>query len=126
MAGTIRSRFRIVLLTAMTKNLSAVIVKSGTWLYDNSVPHEIWVVKQNWEPYYDEGFEDEPEKLNDDGECFFVLVAKEGSVVSSISAGTLSLDEAITAAEKACSPPIVWDNHRLQPLFRGRYYELTE
>ena len=40
----------------------AEIVKSGTWLYDDKVPHGVWIVRQNFDFHWDEGFEDEPER----------------------------------------------------------------
>jgi hypothetical protein len=46
----------------------AEIVKSGTWQYDGCGGHEAWIDKQNFDFYYDEGFEDAPEDLNEDGE----------------------------------------------------------
>ncbi len=45
------------------KTLNAEIVKSGTWLYDSLVPHEVWIVRQNFDFYYEEGYEDHPEAL---------------------------------------------------------------
>ena len=61
---------------------TAEIVKSGTWQYDECVSHEVWIVKQNFDFYFDEGFEDAPEDLNEDGEVFQVVVAKDGNVRS--------------------------------------------
>ena len=49
------------------KQLYAEIVKSGTWLYDGQVPHEVWIVRQNFDYFYEEGFEDNPESLNEHG-----------------------------------------------------------
>lgn len=57
-------------------------MKSGTWQYDECVSHEVWIVKQNFDFYFDEGFEDAPEDLNEDGEVFQVVVAKDGNVRS--------------------------------------------
>lgn len=57
---------------------TAQIVKSGTWQYDGCVLHEVWIVKQNFDFYYDDGFEVAPENLNEDGELFQIVVAKDG------------------------------------------------
>jgi hypothetical protein len=59
------------------------IVKSGTWLYDGSVPYEVWIVRQNFDYHYDEGYEDDSQDLNADGEVFQVVVANGGEVMSS-------------------------------------------
>ena len=40
---------------------TAQIVNSGTWLYDGQVVREVWIVKQNFDFYYDDSFEDAPE-----------------------------------------------------------------
>jgi hypothetical protein len=40
--------------------LKAQIVQSGTWLYDGISPHEVWIVKQNFDYYDDEGYQDTP------------------------------------------------------------------
>jgi len=42
-------------------------LKSGAWQYDGCVLHEVWIVKQNLDFYYDEGFADAPEDLNENG-----------------------------------------------------------
>jgi hypothetical protein len=104
---------------------AAQIVKSGTWLYDGSVVHEVWVVKQNFDFYYDEGFEDAPENLNGDGEVFQVVVARDGKVMS-VGLAFHSTEDAVAKANQIIPQGIEWDNHRLQPLFHGRRYRLSE
>jgi hypothetical protein len=102
----------------------AQIVKSGTWLYDGSVPHEVWIVKQDFDYYDDGGYEDEPESLNSDGEVFQTVIARDGKVTSVLPA-TYSLEDAITRARHTIPQDIEWDDHRLQPLFGGRNYLLS-
>lgn len=104
---------------------TAQIVKSGTWLYDGQVVHEVWIVKQNFDFYYDEGFEDAPEDLNEDGEVFQVVVARDGKV-KSVWPAFHSAEEAVAKAHQITPHGIEWDNHRLQPLFHGRRYRLSE
>ena len=104
---------------------TAEIVKSGTWKYDGYVVHEVWIVKQNFDFYYDEGFEDAPEDLNENGELFQVVVAKEGRVMS-VGLAFHSLEEAIAKAHALIAQGITWDNQRIQPLFGGRRYRLSE
>jgi len=101
--------------------LQAQIVKSGTWFYDGKVPHEVWIVRQNFDYYHDPGYQDEP-CLSDDNRTFQVLYAHEGHVIS-VSVAHKSLDDAISCAEEKCST-VTWDDHRLQHLFHGRYYKL--
>jgi hypothetical protein len=78
--------------------VTAQIVKSGTWHYDESIPHEVWIVKQNFDFYYDERFEDAPENLNENGEVFQVVFAKDGRV-RSVGLAFHSIDEATARAE---------------------------
>ena len=104
---------------------TAQIVKSGTWLYDGGVLHEVWVVRQNFDFYYDDGFEDAPEDLNEDGELFQVLVARQGKVLS-VGLAFRSIEDAVAKAHQLIPQGISWDDHRLQPLFGGRKYRLSE
>jgi hypothetical protein len=101
----------------------AEIVKSGHWLYDGIIRREVWIVRQNFEYYYEEGFDDS-ERLNANGESFAVIYADDGSIIGGPSE-RLTLDDAIAAAEQAIPQGIDWDNHRLQTLFGGRRYLLT-
>jgi hypothetical protein len=103
---------------------TAEIVKSGTWQYDGLVAHEVWIVKQNFDFYYDEGFEDAPEDLNENGELFQVVVARDGKVLS-VGLAFHSIEEAVAKAHQIIPQGIGWDNHRLQPLFHGRRYRLS-
>lgn len=105
-------------------NETAEIVKSGTWLYDESVQHEVWIVKQNFDYHYDPGYEDSAEKLNADGCLYQVVIAKDGSVQTVLPASE-SLDGAVSEAEKIIRQGIKWDDHRIQPLFDGRRYSLA-
>jgi hypothetical protein len=100
---------------------TAQILKSGTWLYNGSISHEVWIVRQKFDYFYDAGYEDAPEKLNSDGELFQVLIARDGAVLSVLPA-SYSIEEAITKAHQKIPQGIEWDNHRLQPLFGGRKY----
>jgi hypothetical protein len=104
---------------------TAQIVKSGTWLYDGQVVYEVWIVKQNFDFYYDEGFEDTPENLNQDGEVFQVVVASDGKV-KSVGLAFHSMEDAMAKAHQIIPQGIQWDNHRLQALFHGRKYCLAE
>ena len=106
------------------KQLYAEIVKSGTWLYDNQVPHEVWIVRQNFDYYYEDGYEDGPEQLNPDGELFHIVFAFNGTVRTVVPA-TLSLSAAISDAEaRLVTHQLRWTNNRLQSLFPP-YYSLS-
>ena len=108
------------------KALYAEIVKTGTWLYDNQVPHEVWIVRQNFDFYYEEGYEDGPEVLNPEGELFNLVFAFDGNV-RSVGPAAMSLEEAVTEAnQRLAQHQLIWDDHRLHRLFRARYYSLND
>jgi hypothetical protein len=86
----------------------SITVASGSWLYDSAIPHEVLIVRQNFDSFWDEGFEDEPQKLNSDGEVFHVLFCRDG-VVQSTSLALMSLGDAIRLAESKVASPIHWD-----------------
>jgi hypothetical protein len=105
------------------RELRAEIVQSGTWLYADEVPTEVWIVKQNFEFHYEEDYSDGPEELNSDGETFQVVIARARRVIS-IGPARLSLSEAISAAETVISSKINWTNHFRQKLYGGRRYSV--
>lgn len=106
------------------KELNAEIVRSGEWLYDGAVPSEVWIVRQNFEFWFDEGFSDEPEQLNEDGELFQVVFARNGKMMS-LGPDELSLGGAVASAEAVLNGKIDWTNHRNQNLFGGRRYSIV-
>jgi hypothetical protein len=104
--------------------MEAKIVKSGTWLYDEAILSEVWIVKQNFEYHYEEGFDDGPEELSPNGETFQILFARDGQMIAPGPA-RLSLCEAVSAAEELIPTSITWTNDRLQKLYNGRWYSRT-
>jgi len=105
------------------KELKAAIVKSGTWMYGDEVEYEVWIVKQNFQYEYEEEF-DESETLNQFGHVYKLLYASNGSVIGS-GQEYFSLGEAISGAETILQQGINWDDHRIQELFGGRKYSLS-
>ena len=107
------------------KQLYAEIVKSGTWLYDNQVPHEVWIVRQNFDYYYEDGYEDDPEQLNTEGELFQIIFVFDG-MVRSVAPAKMTVQEAVSEAElRLQEHHLAWTNHRLQKLYNARYYSLA-
>ena len=105
------------------RELRAEIVQSGTWLYADQVPTDVWIVKQNFEYHYEGDYSDGPEELNADGEAFQVIMARAGRMIS-LGPARLSLTEAISAAEEVISAKINWTNHIRQTLSGGRWYSV--
>jgi hypothetical protein len=106
------------------RELNAEIVKSGMWLYDKLVPSEVWIVRQNFEYHYEEDYSDAPEGLNQDGEQFQVVLARNSEKIGLGPSG-LSLTETIAAAEKIIPTEVQWTDHILGRLYGGRRYLVT-
>jgi hypothetical protein len=81
--------------------------ESGTWLYDGQVVHEVWIVQQYFDFYYDEGFEDAPEDLNKDGQVFQEIIARDGKV-KSVGLAFHSTEEAVAKAHQMIPQGIEW------------------
>lgn len=105
------------------RELRSEIVQSGVWLYDNSVPTDVWIVKQNFEYWYEADFADSPEELDAEGHTFQVLFVRTDRII--IGPARLSLAAAVDAAQERIKGKIDWTNHIRQELFGGRWYSLT-
>jgi hypothetical protein len=105
-----------------SRELHAEIVRSGIWLYAGFVPSEVWIVRQNFEYHFEEG-EQEAEILNEDGECFAVIIARHGKKIGR-GAEEMTLAEAMASAERLVSG-LAWDDHVLGTLYGGRWHSLT-
>lgn len=82
----------------------------------------MWIVKQNFEYHFEEGYTDEPEALNDRGECCSVIIARNGAKIGR-GPEKMSLADAVRAAEVG-TPGLIWDDHLLQTLYGGRLHSL--
>jgi len=105
------------------QDLCCEIVQSGQWLYDNSVPTDVWIVRQNFEYWYEPDFSNGPEQLNENGEIFQVLFVRGDR--RTLGPAKFSLEEAIASAEELIAGQITWTNHLRQKLFGARDYSLT-
>jgi hypothetical protein len=99
------------------RELRSEIIQSGVWRYDNSVPTDVGVVKQNFEYWYEPGFSDTPEQLNENGEAFQVVFARADRRI--VGPAKMSLEAAIEAAETTISGKVDWTNHIIERLFGG-------
>lgn len=86
------------------------IIKKGHWLYNNEIPISIEIVKQNWDFYYEEGYENEPPDLNELGEAYYVIFDDYTDIRYATRSHTcLSLNEAIEYAESKIES-VTWIN----------------
>ena len=106
------------------RELRAEIVRSGKWLYDGAVPFEVWIVRQNFEYWFEEEYSDEPEKLNQDGEIFQVVFARDGQFMS-LGPDELLIEAAAAGAESILEGKVEWTDHRNSKLFGGRRYSIV-
>lgn len=84
------------------------IEKKGTWLY-NSQTVKVSIVKQNWDSFFEEGYDDTPE-LDESGEAYYVIWGEFQDIIYANRSKTcLSLDEALTLANGSLDQPISWD-----------------
>jgi hypothetical protein len=104
------------------RDFRAEIVKSGVCLYAGSVPSEAWIVKQNFEYHFEED-EQEAEILIKDGECFAVIIARDGKKIGRGSE-EMSLSDAVTSAERLIRA-LTWDDRVLQKPYGGRLHSRT-
>lgn len=86
------------------------IVKRGTWQYDRSVAKPVYIIRQNWDSYYEERYDSDPPSLNEDGDAYYAVFdepSAEGEFFSR-SRTCLSLDEAIRLAHDTIKTGITW------------------
>ena len=43
------------------------VLRTGTWLYDSSVPIPVRIISLNWDPFWEEGYDSDPPFLNEQG-----------------------------------------------------------
>lgn len=81
--------------------------REGTWLRDERIGY-VFIISQNWDHYYDEYTEGEPD-LGADGRAYYALYGDSSDWRSSNSRSPTCLteDEAIKRAE-ALVGPIIW------------------
>ena len=84
------------------------IVKRGYWFFEDRSLRTIQVIKQNWDFYYKEGSDGEPQ-LNEEGEAFYVLydTDEEGGYARR-SRTCLSLEEVLQLAREEAGDSLRW------------------
>ncbi len=82
--------------------LEVETVRVGEWLYDGKVPMPVRIIVQNWDYYYEEGYDPEEPDLNASGLAFYVVYGEQSvnGGYRSRSRTCLSLVEAIALAEE--------------------------
>ena len=86
------------------------ILRKGYWTY-NGKEIELCILKQNWDYFYEEGYEESPD-LNENGYAFYVIFGNFKDLKNANRSSTcLSIEEAITLAETKISSSIHWDNY---------------
>ena len=94
------------------------VVKRGRWLYDETVPAEVYVIRRNFvdppHPADDElpEGEDVPPPYGPDGFIYsavFEMTGREGMTTRSGTNNYSSLDEVIQCVESVLNGKVVWD-----------------
>lgn len=84
------------------------IIKQGSWKY-NGEKKDIYIIIQNWDYFYEEGYDEEPLDLNEEGLAYYVIFGGFDELKNSNRSSTcLSINEAITLAEAKISSTICW------------------
>ena len=91
-------------------NRQSKVIKKGTWLYDDTIPTRVEIIKQNWDYYFEEGYDDLPPDLNENGEAFYVIFGEYSNLVDAKHSQTcFSENEAFELAEKISQGNIKWE-----------------
>jgi len=86
------------------------VIRRGVWLYDGSVETPVFVIKQNWDYYFEDGYSDGKPDLNDDGEAYYLSYSapQDGEFHRASSRTCLSENEAIRLAEETLTGGVRW------------------
>lgn len=85
------------------------IIKQGYWSY-NGKKMDIYILIQNWDYFYEEGYDKEPPDLNEEGLAYYVIFGGFDELKKSNRSSTcLSINEAITLAEAKIYSTICWN-----------------
>jgi len=94
------------------------LMKTGTWLYDGQVEKPVRIIRQTWDYYYEEGYDEQQPCLNDEGYVYYAVYGEpnapepgledRGPRWFSRSHGCLSLEEAVALAERTIGSKIAW------------------
>ena len=85
------------------------ILKKGVWVYDKQQELPVYIIKQDWDFYYESGYDDDPPDLNHEGEAFYVIYGEISDPKScNRSATCLSLKEALLLASSKINSKINW------------------
>ena len=86
------------------------VIRCGVWLYAGSIETPVYVIRQNWDYYFDDGYTDGEPSLNDDGEAYYLSYAgpQDGEFHRPFSRTCLSEYEAIQLAEELLAGGVRW------------------
>lgn len=92
------------------KNYFSEIVKTGLAFSDALGYVSVKILKQNWDFYYDEGYDDEAPDLNEQGIAYYVIYGAYDDIsYANRSRTCLSESEAIQFAEQSLHTKINWE-----------------
>lgn len=86
-------------------NLFTEIIKRGEYIYAGEVTHSLHILKQNWDYYFEEEYDDGEPDLDENGFAYY-------AIYNSISRSRtcISEKEAIELAESTIQGEVVWFN----------------
>lgn len=87
------------------------IILKGFWWYDDLIKKPIEIIKQNWDFYFEEGYDEDKPDLNDKGEVYYVIWDDYYDIrYANRSQSFLSIDEALQFIKENIKGKIVWKN----------------
>ena len=66
--------------------------KTGTWLYDGSVPVVVRIIALNWDPLWEEGHDPDPPYLNAEGWAYSLQLGHTRNGASAAFPGAVSVE----------------------------------
>ena len=90
--------------------MTHAVLKSGTWLYADEVICDVRIIVQDWDYYFEEGFDLHPPDLNENAQAYYVQFGSpvERNAFGQRSRTCLSLEEAVKLAQEMSPSPIAW------------------
>jgi hypothetical protein len=94
------------------------IVRTGTWLYDESIPAPVWILEADYDFWYELAKADhqlepgEEPALNEAGLCYYAAfkAPTPGDAFWPATQATMSLAEACAAAQAKVPSSISWND----------------
>ncbi len=84
------------------------IIRKGYYI-NNSIKSSIFILKQNWDFFYEEGYDEEMPDLDENGFAYYVIYGDYTDLLyANRSTTCVSIREALELAEETINANILW------------------